>query len=72
VGYVLGADDALLARIGHLGSAQTRESGLRQERAQMGDDPGAVVIARGLAGGEEYARIGVGSDGYKFIVPVQW
>jgi hypothetical protein len=67
VGDVFGADHALLAGRGHLGPAQAGKAGLRQPRAQLRNDPRAVVVARGLAGGEKDARIGAGSDAYEFI-----
>ena len=68
---ILGANDALLASIGHLCATEAGKAGLGQSRAQMGDDAGSIVVARGLAGGEKDARIGDGGDGYEFIAVVQ-
>jgi hypothetical protein len=71
VGDVFGADDAGLAGGFHLGAAEAREGGLSWEGlgdagAQLGDDLGAVVVAGGLAGGEEDARVGRGGDRDEF------
>ena len=62
VGDVLGTDDALLAGGGHLCAAEAGEGGGWDAGAQFGDDLCAVVVAGGLAGGEEDARVGVGGD----------
>jgi hypothetical protein len=43
---------------------------LRQAGAEFGDDLGAVVVAGGLAGGEEDARVGMGSDRFESIAAV--
>ena len=64
---IFGADDAFQASAGHLGATEASEAGHGQARAQMRDDPRSVVVSRGLASGEKYARIGVGSDAYEFI-----
>jgi hypothetical protein len=64
VGDIFGADDAELAGVGHLGAAEAGEGGGWQARAQFGDDLGAVVVAGGLAGGEEDARVGGGGDAF--------
>ena len=62
VGDVLGADDALLAGGFHAGPAQAGEDGGGQAGMEFGDDGGAIVVAGGLAGGEEDARVGDGGD----------
>jgi hypothetical protein len=67
VRHVLGAHDALQPRVGHLCAAQAGEDCVGQASAQLRDDPCAIVVARGLAGGEKDARIEVGSDAYEFI-----
>ncbi len=71
VGDVLGADDALLACRFHLRAAEAGEACGGQAGAQGGDDLRAVVIAGGLPGGEEDARIGRGGDADKCIVCVR-
>jgi hypothetical protein len=71
VGHVFGAHDALLSCAGHGISAQSGKSRGGQSRAQLGNNPRAVVVARGLAGGEKDARIGMGSDAYDFIATVR-
>jgi hypothetical protein len=68
VGDVFGANDAGLAGGFHLGAAQAGEGRGGDAVAQFGDDLGAVVVARGFAGGEEDARVGLGGDGYEFTV----
>ena len=70
VGNVLGADDAPLAGRLHRSAAKAGEAGLRQAGAEFGDDLGAVVVAGGLAGGEEDARVGMGSDRFESIAAV--
>jgi hypothetical protein len=71
VRHVFGAHDALQPRVGHRCAAQSGERRISQPRAQFRNNPRAVVVARGLAGGEKDARIGVASDAYKFISPAQ-
>jgi hypothetical protein len=68
VGDVFGADDAGLAGGLHLGAAEAGEGCGGNTDAELGDDLGAVVVARGFAGGEEDARVGFGGDGYEFTV----
>ena len=62
VGYVFGADDAALACGLHGGAAEAGEGGGWDAGAEFGEDGGAIVVAGGLAGGEEDARVGVGGD----------
>ncbi len=62
VGDVLGADDAALAGALHLQAAEAEEAGCGKLGLQGFDELGAVVIAAGLAGGEEDAWIFAGSD----------
>jgi hypothetical protein len=61
-GDVLGADDLLLVLVGHLRAAETGEGGTGDAGAEGGDDLGAVGVPRGLAGGEEDARVGRKGD----------
>jgi hypothetical protein len=77
VGNVFSADDAGLAGGFHLRAAEAGEGGLSWEGlgdagAQLGDDLGAVVVARGLAGGEEDARVGSGGDRDEFSGSRGW
>jgi hypothetical protein len=69
VGDILGADDTFEAGTSHLGTAEASEGRVGQARPQIGDDACAVVVARGLASGEEDTRIGVARDANKFISP---
>jgi len=62
VGYVLGADDAVLTCVGHLFAAEAEGGEMREAGAQFGDELGSVVVAAGFSGGEEEGRIGVGGD----------
>jgi len=61
-GNVFGADDLLLALGGHLRAAEAREAGGREALLEGSDQARAVVVARGLAGGEEDARVGDGRN----------
>jgi len=58
VGDIFGADDALLALALHLVAAEADERGRWQGRPEGGDELRAVVVAAGLAGREEDARVG--------------
>jgi len=63
VGNVLGADDTPLASLFHLPAAETEESCLGKGRLQRLNQLRAVVVPRGLSGGEEDMRIGRRHDG---------
>jgi uncharacterized protein YdeI (YjbR/CyaY-like superfamily) len=63
VGDVFGADDAILAGVGHFLASEAEEFGLGHSGAKFGDDLGAVVIATGLAGRKEDSRMGCRFDG---------
>ena len=63
VGNVFGAHNAVLAGVGHFLAAEAEELGVRRAGAEFGNDLGTVVIATGLAGGEEDSRIGCRYDG---------
>jgi len=62
VGYVFGADDAVLAGFGHALAAETGEGGLGDFVAQGIDELRAVDVAGGLTGGEEEVRVGRSGD----------
>jgi len=49
--YVFGADHTMLACVLHPLTAQAGEGSPWETSAQPGDDLGAVVVARGFAGG---------------------
>jgi hypothetical protein len=63
-GYVFGADGLLLALGGHFCASETGEAGGWEAVFQLGDEAGAVVVARGFAGGEEDARVGGRGDDF--------
>ena len=63
VGDVFGAHDTIQAGVGHFFAAEPEELGLRRAVAEFCNDLGTVVIATGLAGGEEDSRIGCRYDG---------
>ncbi|HWB32142.1 MAG TPA: YdeI/OmpD-associated family protein [Acidobacteriaceae bacterium] len=62
MGDVFGVDDALLAGGLHLRATEAGEGGAGDAGAEASDDLCAVVVAGGLAGGEEEERIGRGGD----------
>ena len=61
--YILGADHTMLACLLHRLATEPGEGRAGKAAAQAGDDLGAVVVARGLAGREEDPRIALSSDG---------
>lgn len=61
---IFGADDALLTGRLHLRAAETRELRVGELLPECGDDGCAVGVARGFAGGEEDARVGVRRDDF--------
>jgi uncharacterized protein YdeI (YjbR/CyaY-like superfamily) len=63
VGYVFGADDALLSGGFHLATAEAEEGGAGVAARELRDDLCAVVIAGGLAGREKDGRVGGDGDG---------
>jgi hypothetical protein len=63
-GDVFGADDALLAGVLHVEAAEAGEGGVGEAEFEGVDEGGAVVVAGGLACGEEDVRVGRGGDGF--------
>jgi hypothetical protein len=71
-GYVFGADGLLLAVGGHFRAAEAGEAGGGEAVFQFGDEAGAVVVARGFAGGEEDARVGGRGDDFSLAGGSDW
>jgi len=54
----------VLAGALHVEAAEAGEGGVTERGAEAGDEGGAVVVAGGLACGEEDVRVGRGGDGF--------